>query len=139
MSDFRLHPQIAGDTASICDWPLCRVLLMNDARFPWIILVPRRPEVSEVIDLSKQDRVALMDEIARASTSLKSWTAIRGACDKLNIAMIGNFVPQLHIHIVARRRTDSLWPRTVWGRGDSVRYAADELATAVRELAALLQ
>ena len=134
-----LHPQIAGDAASICDWPLCRVLLMNDARFPWIILVPRRAEVSEVIDLSKQDRVALMDEIARASTSLKSWSEMRGGCDKLNVAMIGNLVPQLHVHIVARRRTDSIWPRTVWGPGDPVRYTAHELATAVRELADLLQ
>lgn len=139
MSDFRLHPQIAGDTASICDWPLCRVLLMNDARFPWIILVPRRAEVSEVIDLTKQDRGSLMGEIARASTNLKSWSAMRGGCDKLNVAMIGNLVPQLHIHIVARRRTDSLWPKTVWGRRDPVRYTADELATAVRELADLLQ
>ena len=139
MSDFSLHPQIAGDAAEICDWPLCRVLLMNDERFPWIILVPRRAEVIEVIDLTKQDRVTLMDEIARASTSLKSWTAMRGSCDKLNIAMIGNFVPQLHIHIVARRRTDCLWPQTVWGRGEPIRYAADELATALTELADLLQ
>jgi diadenosine tetraphosphate (Ap4A) HIT family hydrolase len=139
LSEFRLHSQIAADTISICDWPLCRVLLMNDARFPWIILVPRRAEVSELIDLTELDRVALMDEIARASTIVRSWAAMRGGCDKLNVATIGNLAPQLHIHIVARRRTDSLWPQAVWGRGEPLRYARDELKTMVAELADLFQ
>ena len=134
MSDFRLHAQIAADTARICDWPLCRVLLMKDARFPWIILVPRRADVVELIDLTEHDRITLMGEIARASMILKLWTATRGGCDKLNVAMIGNMVPQLHAHIVARRRTDSLWPLTVWGRGEPVCYGTDELAIAVIEL-----
>jgi diadenosine tetraphosphate (Ap4A) HIT family hydrolase len=138
LSDFSLHPQIAADTAIICNWPLCRVLLMNDARFPWLILVPRRTDTIELIDLTAQDRTALMGEIARASRFLKSWAETRGGCDKLNVAMIGNLAPQLHIHVVARRRTDSLWPQTVWGRGEPVRYAADELASSVTELARLV-
>jgi diadenosine tetraphosphate (Ap4A) HIT family hydrolase len=136
LSDFSLHPQIAADTVIICDWPLCRVLLMNDARFPWLILVPRRTDTIELIDLTEQDRTALMGEIARASRFLKSWAG--GGCDKLNVAMIGNLAPQLHIHVVARRRTDSLWPQTVWGRGEPVRYADDELASSVNELAKLV-
>ena len=107
---------------------------MNDARFPWIILVPRHTDVVELIDLTEQDRIALMGEIARASMILKSWTVTRGGCDKLNVAMIGNMVPQLHAHIVARRRTDSLWPLTVWGRGEPVCYGTHELAIAVTEL-----
>jgi diadenosine tetraphosphate (Ap4A) HIT family hydrolase len=139
MSDFRLHPQIAADTAAICDWPLCRVLLMNDARFPWLILVPRRADMSDVIDLAEHDRVTLMAEIAQASTIAKSWAASRGGCDKLNVATIGNLVTQLHVHVVARRRTDSLWPQTVWGRGEPIRYAADVLASCVTELSRLAQ
>jgi len=139
MSDFRLHPQIAADTAAICDWPLCRVLLMNDARFPWLILVPRRADMSEVIDLADDDRVTLMAEIARASAIVQSWAATRGGCDKLNVAMIGNLVTQLHVHVVARRRTDSLWPQTVWGRGEPVRYAADVLANCEVQLSRLAQ
>jgi len=72
VSDFRLHPKLTADTGTICDWRLCRVLLMNDARFPWLILVPRRTDAIELIDLADQDRIALMAEIARASEIVKA-------------------------------------------------------------------
>ena len=123
-SDWELHPQLANDTCAIGDLSLCRLLLMNDAHYPWLVLVPRRPGVVEIADLSSADATQLMDEIARASRALKQITG----CDKLNVAAIGNIVPQLHVHIVARWRTDPLWPRPVWGAvtpspGDAARFA----------------
>ena len=105
-----LHPQLRNDTVPVGDLPLSRVLAMNDADFPWLLLVPRRAGVSEMIDLGP-DEAALMDEISVVSRALKEETR----CDKLNVAAIGNIVPQLHIHIVARRKDDPLWPRPVWG------------------------
>ncbi len=107
-----LHPQLAADTASIGDLPLSRVLVMKDANYPWLILVPRRHGLVEIIDLNEADRAQLMDEIALASAALKEVTA----CDKLNIAMLGNIVPQLHVHVVARRKDDAAWPAPVWGK-----------------------
>ncbi len=107
-----LHPQLAADTVSIGDLPLSRVLVMKDANYPWLILVPRRAGTAEIIDLNEADRAQLMDEMARASAALKKVTA----CDKLNIAMLGNIVPQLHVHIVARRKDDDAWPAPVWGK-----------------------
>jgi diadenosine tetraphosphate (Ap4A) HIT family hydrolase len=105
-----LHPQLHADTAFVCDLPLSRLLAMNDANYPWLILVPRRPGASELFDLGA-DQAALADEIALVSRALKDATR----CDKLNVAAIGNVVPQLHIHIVARSRHDALWPKPVWG------------------------
>ena len=105
-----LHPQLAADTVLVRDLALSRLLAMNDADFPWLILVPRRAGVSEIVDLGAE-RSLLMDEIALASRALKDETC----CDKLNVAAIGNMVPQLHVHIVARRKDDPLWPKPVWG------------------------
>jgi diadenosine tetraphosphate (Ap4A) HIT family hydrolase len=106
-----LDPQLAKDTIEIGDLPLVRTLLMNDANYPWLVLVPRRAGVVEIIDLDDEDQSVLMDEIALIARVLKDVTA----CDKLNIATIGNIVPQLHVHMVARRRDDAAWPRPVWG------------------------
>src|SRR2546423_12156095 len=125
--NFALHPQLEADTALITEWPLCRVLLMNDARFAWVILVPRQANIIEVHDLNDSDSAALMREIVRTSKSLEHWAQTHGGCDKINVAMIGNIVPQLHIHIVARRKSDAAWPNPVWGRGEPVRHAPDEL------------
>jgi diadenosine tetraphosphate (Ap4A) HIT family hydrolase len=105
-----LHPQLRDDTAPVCDLPLSRLLAINDADFPWLILVPRRAGVTEIIDLGDEQSL-LMDELALVSRALKEETR----CDKLNVAAIGNLVPQLHIHIVARRKDDPLWPKPVWG------------------------
>jgi diadenosine tetraphosphate (Ap4A) HIT family hydrolase len=112
-----LHPQLRADTAEVGDLALSRVLAMNDADFPWLLLVPRRAAACDMIDLGP-DQAALMDEIALASRALKDETR----CDKLNVAAIGNVVPQLHIHIVARRKDDPLWPKPVWGATAQRKY-----------------
>jgi diadenosine tetraphosphate (Ap4A) HIT family hydrolase len=110
-STWSLHPQLEQDTETICDLALSRLLVSNDANYPWLLLVPRRPGACEIIDLDTDDRRQLIAEIAHVSAALKAVTA----CDKLNVAAIGNMVPQLHVHIVARRRDDPAWPRPVWG------------------------
>jgi len=106
-----LHPQLDKDTAPVGDLPLCRVLAINDADYPWLVLVPRRAAIVEIADLAVADAARLMEEIALVSRTLKAVTQ----CDKLNVAAIGNVVPQLHVHIVARRKDDPLWPKPVWG------------------------
>ena len=131
---FVLHPRLMIDTASITDWSLSRVLLMNDKRYPWIVLVPRRADISEMFELDEAARFILMDEIARASQTLKAWAERRSGCDKINIGMIGNIVPQLHVHIVARTKSDPAWPAPVWGRGEPVPYEAVELERTVASL-----
>jgi diadenosine tetraphosphate (Ap4A) HIT family hydrolase len=131
---FMLHPRLMVDSASIADWSLSRVLLMNDKRYPWIVLVPRRADVSELFDLDEAARVTLTNEIARVSQTLKAWAKLRGGCDKINIGMIGNIVPQLHVHIVARTKGDAAWPATVWGKGEALPYGAAELERTIAEL-----
>ena len=111
-----LHPQLAADTAPVCDLALSLLLVMNDANFPWLILAPRRAGASEIIDLGGEQAL-LVDEIALVSRALKDETR----CDKLNVATIGNVVPQLHVHIVARRKEDAAWPKPVWGAAPRLR------------------
>jgi diadenosine tetraphosphate (Ap4A) HIT family hydrolase len=118
MSGFALHPRLAADTILITDWPLSRVLVMNDSRFPWLILVPRRTEAVELHDLVPADRYLLVEEVARAGTALK---AVTGAA-KINVGALGNLVPQLHVHVVARNPGDAAWPGPVWGHGAAVPY-----------------
>jgi diadenosine tetraphosphate (Ap4A) HIT family hydrolase len=118
-----LHPRLAADTVPVCDLALSRLLAMNDADFPWLILVPRRAGASDMIDLN-DEQTLLMNEIAVVSRALKNETC----CDKLNVAAIGNVVPQLHIHIVARRVGDPLWPKPVWGATAGRRFEAAALA-----------
>jgi diadenosine tetraphosphate (Ap4A) HIT family hydrolase len=120
---WELHPQLAQDTLALGDLPLSRVLLSRDANFPWLILVPRRPGVSELIDLPDAEQQALMKEVAQTARGLKRATE----CDKLNIAAIGNMVPQLHVHVVARRKNDAVWPKPMWGALPPRAYAAGEL------------
>ena len=134
MSDFALHHRLAADTHPVGDLPLCRVLLMDDARFPWLILVPRRPGLGEVVDLPEAGRAALMEEIALASRVLRAETG----AEKLNVGALGNVVAQLHVHVVARFAADPAWPGPVWGSGAAVPYpegAAEQLA---RRMAAAL-
>ena len=129
---FSLHPQLAADTTPIGDLPLSRVLLMNDANYPWLILVPRRAGAVEIVDLTDADQQRLTREIALASHALRA----TAPCDKLNVAAIGNVVPQLHMHVVARRRDDAAWPKPVWGAVAAKPYAPaahDALMTRLRE------
>ncbi|HZR62651.1 MAG TPA: HIT family protein [Xanthobacteraceae bacterium] len=126
-----LHPQLRADTAFVCDLALSRLVAMNDANFPWLILVPRRAGAGELFDLGAE-QAALADEIALVSRALKDETR----CDKLNVAAIGNVVPQLHIHIVARTRGDALWPKPVWGAAPPRAYDAaglERFVAAMRE------
>jgi diadenosine tetraphosphate (Ap4A) HIT family hydrolase len=118
-----LHPQLANDTVPVGELALSRVLAINAADYPWLILVPRRADATEIADLGA-DAFPLMAEIALASLALKEVTQ----CDKINAAALGNMVPQLHIHIVARCKTDPLWPKPIWGAeppraGDAAAFA----------------
>jgi diadenosine tetraphosphate (Ap4A) HIT family hydrolase len=106
-----LAPQLERDAVAIGDLPGSRVLLMNDANFPWLIVVPRRPGAVEIFDLDEAERAQLMGEVALTARLLKDLTG----CDKINIAAIGNIVSQLHVHVIARRLDDAAWPRPVWG------------------------
>ena len=106
-----LHQQLTQDTIDIGDLPLCRVLVIKDANYPWLLLVPRREGAVEIIDLDEVEQAQLTTEVSRVARALKDITK----CDKLNIAALGNVVPQLHVHVIARRRNDAAWPRPVWG------------------------
>lgn len=136
--EFLLHPRLQADTVFLADWSLSRALLMNDRRFPWIVLVPRRIGVSEIFDLAEMDRVAMIGEIARASEKLRAWARLHSGCDKLNVGSLGNIVPQLHIHIVARFSGDAAWPGPVWGAGHPISYTSGELSTITSELRSVL-
>lgn len=121
---FMLHPRLEADTHFAADWPLCRVLVMNDARYPWLVLVPRRGGVTEVTALASPDQVQLMDEIARAGRLVQAQPGVA----KLNIGALGNLVPQLHVHVVGRHEGDPAWPGPVWGHSPAVPYASEALA-----------
>jgi diadenosine tetraphosphate (Ap4A) HIT family hydrolase len=113
-----LHPQLAQDTVPVGDLPLARVLLANDANYPWLILVPRKPGLTELIDLEENEQLQLMGEIAGAARILKNITE----CEKLNVAALGNQVPQLHVHVIGRRHSDAAWPKPVWGAVPPLAY-----------------
>ena len=134
MSEFILHPRLEADTLFVADWTLSRVLAMNDVRFPWLVLVPHRAGLSEIHDLSAPDRAVLIEEVARASAALKSLT---GAA-KINVGALGNLVPQLHVHVVARNPGDPEWPGPVWGQGTAEPYEAAAQAAFIAQLRASL-
>ncbi|MEE8333991.1 MAG: HIT family protein [Alphaproteobacteria bacterium] len=121
---FELDPRLEADTVPVTELVLCRVLLMNDARFPWAILVPRQPGLCELTDLGVDDRETLMGEIAAVSDALTTLYKP----EKINVGALGNIVRQLHIHIVARNSGDTAWPGPVWGHGAAEPYAAEALA-----------
>jgi diadenosine tetraphosphate (Ap4A) HIT family hydrolase len=126
-----LDPLLERDTVAIGDMPLCRVLIINDANYPWLLLVPRRHQIVEIVDLDFVEQAQLMGEIAEAGRSLKAITN----CDKINVAALGNVVPQLHVHVIARFSGDAAWPKPVWGAVPARRYEQtplDRLQTALR-------
>ena len=118
MSDFLLDPILDRDTLPLGDLPLSRVLLMNDARYVWLLLVPRRPDLAEFIDLAPAERHRLMDEIAIVSDVLKAETRP----DKINVGALGNKVRQLHVHVLSRFLSDPAWPGPVWGHSPAIPY-----------------
>jgi diadenosine tetraphosphate (Ap4A) HIT family hydrolase len=128
---FQLDSRLDADAAFVSDWPLCRVLLMNDARYPWLVLVPRRPDRVEIADLAAADRAALMEEIIRAGEILRSLPGVT----KLNVGALGNVVRQLHVHVVGRRSGDPAGAGPVWGHSPAQPYepgARDGLIALVR-------
>jgi len=129
---FTLDPRLAADTVELARWPLCRVLLMNDANYPWLILVPERPGLRDLDELAGTDRTAVMDEIARACSALRAMVKPH----KLNVASLGNAVPQLHIHVIARFPSDPAWPKPVWGVVPAKPYTDSERDDFKRRFAA---
>lgn len=115
---FVLDPRLAAESTPLGELALCQVLLMDDARFPWILLVPKRAGLVEIIDLGAGDLQRLMSEVATASGVLEAATSPY----KLNVAALGNVVRQLHVHIIARFENDAAWPSPVWGKGERVPY-----------------
>lgn len=130
MDNFAVHERLANDALIVGDMALCRVLLMNDCRFPWAVLVPRREGATEIHDLPQADRVRLIDEVALVSSALKK---LSGA-QKMNVAALGNIVRQLHVHIVARNEGDDAWPGPVWGAGEPTPYADGAAEACAAEL-----
>lgn len=128
--NFLLDPRLAADTHHVADDKLSRILLMEDARFPWLILVPRRSEIRELIDLNEEDQQQLWVEIAHASRVMRNLFKP----DKLNIAALGNLVPQLHVHVIARYTHDAAWPAPVWGAGQRKTYNSSILEQRLGQL-----
>ena len=131
MNGFELHPQLKADTHFVGDLPLCRALLMDDANWPWVILVPRRPDVREVFELSDQDQVVLVRESSLLAANLSDMFK----ADKLNIAALGNQVPQLHLHHIVRHSYDPAWPKPVWGALPRQPYSPAKAKETVKRLA----
>ncbi len=127
---FELHPDLAK-LALVEDWDLCRVLLMDDAHYPWLVLVPRRADLRELHDLTGEDLTRATAEIVRASRALER--CVRA--EKMNVAALGNQTPQLHIHVIARFASDAAWPGPVWGKVPARPYEEherDDLLVALR-------
>jgi len=138
MTDFTADPAFEAGSVFAVDWPLCQVRLQDDARFPWLILLPRVEGAVELDDLTVQQRSVLMEEIVRASELIRALAQAAGRpVDKLNMAALGNVTRQLHVHVVGRRRDDGLWPDPIWGRPGAVRLSEEDregLLRAIREV-----
>ena len=136
MSAFVLDKRLEGDSVPLAELPLSAVRLMNERSWPWLILVPRRPGLVDLIDLDRDGRAALMEEIARAAEALRALYRP----DKLNVAALGNVVPQLHVHVIARFRSDPAWPRPIWNVKPGLEpYEPAALSKEVRRLAEALR
>ena len=126
-SDFVLDTRLAADSVLIADGPLSQIRLMNDDRFPWVVLVPRVPDASEWIDLDGAQQRLLLAEINQISQHLKHKPNV----SKINIGAIGNIVRQLHVHLIGRNENDAAWPGPVWGSGKAQRFDPEVLAQRV--------
>lgn len=132
MSGFTVDPAFASGSAFVADWPLCQVRLQDDGRFPWLILIPRTEGATEIEHLSVADRARLIEETVRAGEAVRRLGTLLGrSVDKLNVAALGNVTAQLHVHVVGRRRDDSLWPDPVWGRPGAFRWDEDVRAALI--------
>jgi len=127
---FTLHPALKKDCIELGQLELCRVLLMNDSQFPWLILVPERENITEIYQLSYEEQQQLIRESSYIAEQL---TTLYRA-DKMNIAALGNMVPQLHIHHVVRYKTDKAWPAPIWGMFDAQAYTSNDLEMVLEQL-----
>ena len=134
MTGFTLDEKLENDTFAVADIGLCRMRLMNDKRFPWLILVPMRSDVREMHELSPLDQTMLTFEITQTSKLLQEVTG----ADKMNVAALGNQVPQLHVHVIARFENDAAWPSPIWGSGEALTYGADEAQTLIDQFTSQL-
>jgi diadenosine tetraphosphate (Ap4A) HIT family hydrolase len=132
---FILHPQLQQDCIELGRFELCRLLLMNDARYPWCVLVPEREDMREIYELTPEDQILLL----RESVRLGRFMAAEFSAHKLNVAALGNLVPQLHIHHIVRFRHDPAWPRPIWGLGECQPYSATERDRMLARLRPLLE
>jgi diadenosine tetraphosphate (Ap4A) HIT family hydrolase len=124
MAPFELHPALAATSILVCDLELSQLRLQDDARFPWLVLVPRVAGARELDDLTLQERAVLIEEIAQASKAVRALGEAGGrAVEKINVGALGNVTPQLHVHVLGRRSDDGLWPGPVWGQGEPAPYA----------------
>jgi diadenosine tetraphosphate (Ap4A) HIT family hydrolase len=135
MTPFVLDERLANDTQPLADLPLCRALLMLDARHPWVVLVPRRAALSEVFELTPDDQQQLWREASQLGQAMKA--AFNG--DKLNIATLGNVVSQLHVHVVIRHHDDDAWPAPIWGHGSAEPYSPGEQQAIQARLTTLIE
>ena len=129
MTDFKLDPRLEADTFLLTDMPLCRALLMNDSRYPWLILVPRQRDLRELHDLSREDQSRLMSEITLTTEALQG----SHGPDKINVGALGNIVQQLHIHVLGRFESDPAWPGPVWRIGEPAPYSKKNADTLIKE------
>lgn len=127
---FTLHSQLENDTIVIGDFQLSKVLLMNDARYPWLILVPKRQNLTEIHQLSSADQQQLIAESSFVSEQMMRLFK----ADKMNVAALGNMVPQLHLHHVARFKDDACWPKPIWGVGEATAYSETELEDILKQI-----
>ena len=137
---FQLDPAFAATSEPLGSLGLSEVRLHNDARWPWIVLIPRSPGAREIEDLHRLNRPLLMEEIVAAGAAVRAVGQALGlAVEKLNVGALGNVTPQLHVHVVGRREGDPAWPGPVWGVGEGVQYSPDQLAAAVRAAGSALK
>lgn len=130
---FQVDPSILAVSAPLAGLALCEARLMQDARYIWVILVPRHVGAVEIDDLSLADRQVLLEEAVKTGEVVRAiGEALGRPVDKLNIAALGNVTPQLHVHVIGRRRDDAAWPQPVWGVGGAVAYSPDEIASLAR-------
>lgn len=132
MEKFAVAPAIVRTSEPLVRLGLCEARLQADARWPWIVLVPRRAGAKEIEHLSAADRAALIEEATLAGAAVRAiGSALRRPVEKLNFGALGNVTPQLHLHVVGRRADDPAWPGPVWGFGEALAYAEDDLALAL--------
>lgn len=135
MTEFKADAAFEAGSVFAVDWPLCQVRLQDDARFPWLILLPRVDGAVELDDLTAEQRAALMEEMVRAGERVRALGQAAGRpVDKLNTAALGNVTRQLHVHVVGRRRDDGLWPDPIWGRPGARPLSADDKAALLRAI-----